>query len=210
MKDKCLLEGSIAGDGTKRIRAQKEDKEREEKEKGRERGGEVSVLKGAAGSPPFQGANACWVFWFDTALQQQKRATSELNMEMEIFYCFSTMKRKQNIHGVQSNGSWMIEPNDIKRVFFDHFSCQFSEPSYSRAEFFSSKFKRLSVDQCLVIERPFCDEEIKTTFLECGEDKAPGLDGMTFKFVKHFWDTVGVDFINAVKHFGPSASLTKG
>ncbi|GKB94732.1 cysteine-rich receptor-like protein kinase [Tanacetum coccineum] len=71
----------------------------------------------------------------------------------------------------------MIEPNDIKRVFFDHFSCQFSEPSYNRVEFFSSKFKRLSVDQCLVIERPFCDEEIKTTFLECGEDKAPGLDG---------------------------------
>nr|GEV03415.1 reverse transcriptase domain-containing protein [Tanacetum cinerariifolium] len=44
--------------------------------------------------------------------------------------------------------------------------------------------------------------------LECGDDKAP--DGMTFKFVKHFWDTVGVDFKNDVKHFGTSAFLTKG
>ncbi|GKA48669.1 RNA-directed DNA polymerase, eukaryota, partial [Tanacetum coccineum] len=84
-------------------------------------------------------------------------------------------RRKQNIHGVQSNVSWVIEPNDIKRVFFDHFSCQFREPSYSRPELFSSKFKRLSVDQCLAIERPFCDEEIKTAVWECGDDKAPGL-----------------------------------
>ncbi|GKD25797.1 kinase-like domain, phloem protein 2-like protein [Tanacetum coccineum] len=86
-------------------------------------------------------------------------------------------RRKQNIHGVQSNVSWVIEPNDIKRVFFDHFSCQFREPSYSRPELFSSKFKRLSVDQCLAIERPFCDEEIKTAVWECGDDKAPGLMG---------------------------------
>nr|GEY47082.1 hypothetical protein [Tanacetum cinerariifolium] len=43
-----------------------------------------------------------------------------------------------------------------------------------RPEFFSSKFKRLSVDQSLAIERPFSDEEIKMAVWECGDDKAPG------------------------------------
>nr|GEU59129.1 ribonuclease H-like domain-containing protein [Tanacetum cinerariifolium] len=70
----------------------------------------------------------------------------------------------------------------------------------------SSRF----IDQCLAIERPFSDEEIKMAVWECGDDKAPGPDGMTFKFVKHFWDTARVDFKNVVKHFGTSASLTKG
>nr|GFC15625.1 hypothetical protein [Tanacetum cinerariifolium] len=49
-----------------------------------------------------------------------------------------------------------------------------------RPEFFSSKFKRLSVDQCFAIERPFSDEEIKMAVWECGYDKVPRPDGMTF------------------------------
>ncbi|GJR83496.1 hypothetical protein Tco_0154281, partial [Tanacetum coccineum] len=110
----------------------------------------------------------------------------EGNENAKFFHNIINGRRwKQNIHGVQSNESWVIEPNDIKRVFFAHFSCQFREPSYSRPEFFA-------------------------LIWECVEDKALGPDGMTFKFVKHFWDIVGVDFINVVEHFVTSASLTKG
>nr|GEU91313.1 cysteine-rich receptor-like protein kinase [Tanacetum cinerariifolium] len=107
-----------------------------------------------------------------------------------------------------------ISSNGLKLSKIDRFLVSSDvinrEPSYSRPEFFSSKFKRLSFDQCLAIERPFCDEEIKKAIWECGDDKAPGPDGMTFEFVKHFWDIVGIDFRNIVKHFGTSASLTKG
>ena len=39
----------------------------------------VAVLEGAAGSPPFQG-------------ELKKRATSELSLEMEVFFRFSTVK----------------------------------------------------------------------------------------------------------------------
>ncbi|KAL2224297.1 UNVERIFIED_CONTAM: hypothetical protein Sindi_3053400 [Sesamum indicum] len=55
----------------------------------------VAVLEGAAGSPPFQGELMLVGYFGLTLLHTQnkkKGATSELNLEMEVFFHFSTVK----------------------------------------------------------------------------------------------------------------------
>nr|GEZ10415.1 hypothetical protein [Tanacetum cinerariifolium] len=44
----------------------------------------------------------------------------------------------------------------------------------------------------------------------CGVDKSPGPDGFTFKFIKHYWDSVRKDFIDMVKNFKTYGSIPKG
>ncbi|KAL2224988.1 UNVERIFIED_CONTAM: hypothetical protein Sindi_2975100, partial [Sesamum indicum] len=54
----------------------------------------VAVLEGAAGSPPFQGELMLVGYFGLTLLHTQnkkKGATSELNLEMEVFFHFSTV-----------------------------------------------------------------------------------------------------------------------
>ncbi|GKE06167.1 RNA-directed DNA polymerase, eukaryota, reverse transcriptase zinc-binding domain protein [Tanacetum coccineum] len=50
---------------------------------------------------------------------------------------------------------------------------------------------------------------IKEAVWNCGGEKAPGPDGFTFKFIKFYWDTVGNDFIDMVKHFERNGSIPK-
>lgn len=47
----------------------------------------------------------------------------------------------------------------------------------------------------------FSIEEIKEAVLNCGGEKATGPDEFTFKFIKHYWDTIDNIIITLVKEF---------
>nr|GEW08396.1 RNA-directed DNA polymerase, eukaryota [Tanacetum cinerariifolium] len=51
------------------------------------------------------------------------------------------------------------------------------------------------------LEREVSKEEVKRAVWDCGIDKAPGLDGFTFGFYRHFWNLIECDAIKAVKWF---------
>ncbi|GJY59623.1 zinc knuckle CX2CX4HX4C containing protein [Tanacetum coccineum] len=51
---------------------------------------------------------------------------------------------------------------------------------------------------------------IKEAVWNCGGSKAPGPDGFTFKFIKHYWDSIGQDFINMVKQFELDGFIPRG
>nr|GEV09463.1 RNA-directed DNA polymerase, eukaryota [Tanacetum cinerariifolium] len=64
------------------------------------------------------------------------------------------------------------------------------------------------VDDPKSVKREFLDhftvvtnEEIKRAVWERGTDKAPGPDGFTFGFFRHFWHLVDKDVFNAVRYF---------
>nr|GEV96970.1 G-type lectin S-receptor-like serine/threonine-protein kinase At4g27290 isoform X1 [Tanacetum cinerariifolium] len=44
----------------------------------------------------------------------------------------------------------------------------------------------------------------------CGVGKAPGPDGFTFKFIKQYWETIGIDFNNMVKRFEIDGEILRG
>lgn len=51
------------------------------------------------------------------------------------------------------------------------------------------------------LTREFSDKEIYDAICQIGDDKAPGLDGLTARFYKRCWNIVGQDVIKEVKEF---------
>ncbi|KAL7590464.1 uncharacterized protein LOC111876912 [Lactuca sativa] len=44
----------------------------------------------------------------------------------------------------------------------------------------------------------------------CGGDKAPGPNGLTFKFIKRYWDIISDDLMRTVRKFEDYGTLSKG
>ncbi|KAJ0870075.1 putative RNA-directed DNA polymerase [Helianthus annuus] len=61
-----------------------------------------------------------------------------------------------------------------------------------------------------MLVKRFSKEEIKDAVWECGDDKAPGPDGLTFGFIKHFWELVETDFIILLDYFYVHGTLNRG
>ena len=68
----------------------------------------------------------------------------------------------------------------------------------------------LSQTQQEMLEVEFIVEEIKNAVWDCGRNKSLGPDGISFEFVRKFWDVIGVDVCRAVKCFFRSRVFPKG
>ncbi|GJS16267.1 RNA-directed DNA polymerase, eukaryota, reverse transcriptase zinc-binding domain protein [Tanacetum coccineum] len=97
------------------------------------------------------------------------------------------------------DGIWVDNPKSVKREFLDHFSKHFCKPDDLRATLTMEFPNRLHPDQSRDLEMSVSNEEIKKAMWECGTDKAPGPDGFTFGFFRHFWYIVEKDVCNAAK-----------
>ncbi|GJZ19669.1 hypothetical protein Tco_0556259 [Tanacetum coccineum] len=71
-------------------------------------------------------------------------------------------------------------------------------------------FKCLSPEQKDSLKRDLSNEEIKRDVWDCGEERAWGPDGFTFKFFKTFWDTIQPDVVRFVCDFFQLGYFPKG
>lgn len=62
-------------------------------------------------------------------------------------------------------------------------------------------FRTLEDHDRSFLEAQFTTEEIKEAVWGCGNDKCPGPDGFSFKFIKRFWDIIKRHVVEAVKYF---------
>lgn len=69
---------------------------------------------------------------------------------------------------------------------------------------------RLFDEDIICLEPPFELEEIKTTIWNCGNEKATGLDGFSFKFLNHYWSIMKYDIMRFVNHFESVRSISRG
>ncbi|GJR51854.1 RNA-directed DNA polymerase, eukaryota [Tanacetum coccineum] len=120
--------------------------------------------------------------------------------ENSKFYHGMLNKKRNNlsIRGVLVDGVWVDDPKEVKKEFFEHFSKRFAKPGYRRAKIRMEFPKRLSSDQMLDMEMEISKDEVKRAVWDCGTDKAPGLDGFTFGFFRHFWYLVGEEVFDAI------------
>ncbi|GJS09792.1 RNA-directed DNA polymerase, eukaryota [Tanacetum coccineum] len=116
----------------------------------------------------------------------------------------------QNIRGVMVDGNWIENPNDVKKEFFDHFANRFGKPDKPTASISLDFPNQISHEQSDHMEREVSNDEIKKSVWECGTDKAPGPDGFTFGFFRHFWHLVDRDVCEAVRYFFKFSDLPKG
>ncbi|GKD42482.1 hypothetical protein Tco_1267127, partial [Tanacetum coccineum] len=88
----------------------------------------------------------------------------------------------------------------------EKFSCHDSPvilPSMSSAKSLSDSDRHLQ-DSMVSLE------EIKNVVWDCGSQKAPGPDGVSFMFVKKYWDIMKIDIQNFVMRFFSSSSFPPG
>nr|GEY16528.1 RNA-directed DNA polymerase, eukaryota, reverse transcriptase zinc-binding domain protein [Tanacetum cinerariifolium] len=108
------------------------------------------------------------------------------------------------------DGAWIEEPFNVKAEFLDHFSKIFQRSHGITPSLDGDMPNCLSPTQSGFLERQISREEIKKAVWDCGGERAPGLDGFTFKFVTTFWDLIEDDVIRFVKEFYHSSYFPKG
>ncbi|KAJ0550121.1 putative RNA-directed DNA polymerase [Helianthus annuus] len=104
--------------------------------------------------------------------------------------CVNNNIAKGKISGLWINDVWVSDPTVIKDHFKAAFEEKFQEPLLARPRMLPDGFLKLSIEQAGELVTPFSKEEIKKAVWECGSDKAPGPDGITFALIKKYW----VDF----------------
>ncbi|KAM0041794.1 putative RNA-directed DNA polymerase [Helianthus debilis subsp. tardiflorus] len=117
---------------------------------------------------------------------------------------------RTRINGLSIDGQWVNEPTRIKEEVVNFFDLKFKELDMRRPTVVDLEVGTLDEEDKVWLEGPFTPEEIKGAIWACGNDKAPGPDGFTFKFLKYFWDTVKHDFISFVKDFEVNGLLPDG
>ncbi|GKB01228.1 cysteine-rich receptor-like protein kinase [Tanacetum coccineum] len=93
---------------------------------------------------------------------------------------------------------------------FQTYRSKFSEQNCIRPTFTSNLFKQLDITEVLLLDLPFTMQEIKDAVWECGGDKAPSVNGFTFKFIKSHWDILGHDIFCYMKEFETSSLIPRG
>ncbi|KHN03592.1 hypothetical protein glysoja_004618, partial [Glycine soja] len=62
-------------------------------------------------------------------------------------------------------------------------------------------FQSIDSHQNDIMVGRFQENEVKKAVWECGSDKSPGPDGLTFKFIKQFWPIIKADFLRFLDEF---------
>ncbi|KAJ0589761.1 putative RNA-directed DNA polymerase [Helianthus annuus] len=110
-------------------------------------------------------------------------------------------KASNRIHGFELNGAWVNKPSKVKKHVFSFFRDKFLEDVHNRPTPCLDNLKQINEEDKAFLTQPFSKSEIKEAVFDCGSDRAPGPDGLNFKFIKHFWPIFEDDFMNIFKHF---------
>ncbi|KAJ0641962.1 putative RNA-directed DNA polymerase [Helianthus annuus] len=114
------------------------------------------------------------------------------------------------IHGLHIDGVWVASPPLVKDHIFTYFAEKFEEPLNSRPLLECPFLNKVSDMEAEALVCPFSLSEIKKAVWECEGDRAPGPDGINFKFIKRFWDTLEGDFMGLFQHFYMAEQLNSG
>nr|GEW80029.1 probable purine permease 4 [Tanacetum cinerariifolium] len=110
-------------------------------------------------------------------------------------------RRYQMIHGIMKEGVWISDPSQIKEEFLNFFKEKFKDHD-SNVDFlpFANSSGLCALDRDS-LETPVSLDEVKNVVWDCGSSKALGPDGVSFTFVKKYWDDIKVDILEYVIFF---------
>ncbi|GJZ87059.1 RNA-directed DNA polymerase, eukaryota [Tanacetum coccineum] len=117
-----------------------------------------------------------------------------------FFHGIINKKRNiRSIRGVMVDGKWIEDPKSVKQEFLEHFSKRFCKPGDPMATIQMDFPNQINLVQRDELESEISNDEIKKAVWECGSDKAPGPDGFTFGFFRHFWYLIDKEVQDAVR-----------
>ncbi|KAJ0533359.1 putative RNA-directed DNA polymerase [Helianthus annuus] len=114
------------------------------------------------------------------------------------------------IHGLHIDGVWVADPPLVKDHIFSYFADKFAEPVNTRPELTCPFLSQVTIEEAELLVCPFTLSEVKNAVWECEGDRAPGPDGINFKFIKKFWNALEGDFVRLFQHFFSAEQLNNG
>ncbi|KAF5773617.1 putative RNA-directed DNA polymerase [Helianthus annuus] len=155
--------------------------------------------------------------------EEEERKSSDMRQRSRIKWAkdgdensryFHTMincrKASNSIHGLDVNGVWVSKPSLVKKEVFRFFRSKFVEECVARPRLVCSDLKRVSESDASMLDARFSVEEIKAAVFGCGDDRAPGPDGVNFRFVKRFWNLLEADFVDIMEEFYSTGAINPG
>ncbi|GJX77866.1 hypothetical protein Tco_0324677 [Tanacetum coccineum] len=95
---------------------------------------------------------------------------------VKFFHGMLNKKRNQsNIRGIMVNGTWVDDPVQVKREFFEHFRGRFDKPSVNRACIDTPFPVSCRSDQKGILERMISKEDVGSLMAGSKSNKASGL-----------------------------------
>ncbi|KAL5543569.1 hypothetical protein UlMin_007353 [Ulmus minor] len=129
-----------------------------------------------------------------------------------FFFMTTMIRRKSNrIDCLKlDDGVWIHARNQIGNLFFARFESVFDSPTQPPLVDFSTLVDPIVTeeDNAELLRIP-TGEEVRNVVFSMGAFKAPGPDGMTALFYKHYWDIVGWDLVAVVREFFLSNLMTQ-
>jgi len=149
-------------------------------------------------------SSICW---------QQSRVQwlKEGDANSKFFHRIMSSKRSRNvIPFFLVNGALVEGVESVCNAVFTHFRAQFQPTQNRRPSMEAFDFRTLSFNDGACLVRPFTVEEIKAAVWEVDSFKCPGPDGITFGFIKDFWDILKDDVLRFMVEFHRNGILSKG
>jgi hypothetical protein len=144
---------------------------------------------------------------------QQSRAQwlGEGDANTKFFHAIMSNRMRRNAASSFLVNGVMVEGVDnVCGAIYSNFSSHFQ----SRVEEWPSMqglhFRSLSHAEGGGLVKLFSLEEVKVTVWDCDNYKCPGPDGISFGFIKEFWDLLKVDVMHFIMEFHRNGRLTKG
>jgi hypothetical protein len=122
----------------------------------------------------------------------------------------SSRHRRNAIQFFMVNGVLVEGVDNVRAAVFEHFSTHFQNSSVDRPSMDGIQFRSLTCRQGAGLIKPFSLDEVKATVWDCDSFKSPGPDGITFGFIKDFWDMLKEDVMRFLVEFHMNGKLTKG
>jgi len=151
----------------------------------------------------------------ESLLQQKSRALWFKKGDSNSKYYHASIKcrrMKNEIKGIHCHISdkWVEEPNTVKELVKDFYKKKMSVVEDIGVRLDNVEFKELIDYDNMFLTDPFDDKEIKDAIWNCDSSKSPGLDEVTFSFIKKHWGLLEKDVMGAVKHFHSEGKIPKG
>ena len=149
-------------------------------------------------------SSICW---------QQSRVQwlKEGDANSKFFHRIMSSKRSRNaIPFFLVNGALVEGVENVHNAVFTHFQAQFRPTQNQRPSMEALDFCTLSYNEGASLVRPFTLEDVTTAVWDVDSFKCPGPDGITFGFIKDFWDMLKADVMRFLVEFHRNGRLSKG
>ncbi|KAJ0570205.1 putative RNA-directed DNA polymerase [Helianthus annuus] len=114
------------------------------------------------------------------------------------------------INGLKIDGAWVTDPTLVKDYVYGYFANKYSEPMPIRPVLVCPNLASLTSLEAESLIVPFTCEEVRKAVWDCAGDRAPGPDGINFRFLKKCWELFQVDFMRVFEDFFWNTTLNQG